>query len=299
MMVIIGIDAGGTKTIACAYDENGKILASESTTTCHYLQVGFDGMEERLSKLLVNIKEKLDVDNIHYSFGMAGYGELKEERFMIEKIIAKICEPHTFDIYNDVEIAMAGALGGKDGIVMIAGTGSIAFSKFKEKTKRCGGWGYQVGDEASAYWIANKLLSAFSKQADGRSEKTLLYKYVKDSLCLKNDYDIISYVSNVLEGKREKIAELAPLVYDLAKQEEPSALAIYEEVAKEISLTVNTLAKDNEGEEILLSYIGGVWKSLSILEPFLEKYLNTKVRLTKPVFSAEYGAYLLGKDGKV
>ena len=62
---------------------------------------------------------------------------------------------------SDVQIAIEGALDGQDGIVVIAGTGSIALSLKEGMLQRCGGWGYQLGDEGSAYWIAKKMLNAF------------------------------------------------------------------------------------------------------------------------------------------
>lgn len=294
-MIIVGIDAGGTKTLASVFDEQGEVIVSKSVGTCHYMQVGYEAMEDILKALfedvLCDIKEP-----VHYCFGMAGYGQVETVRRNIDDVLTRVCHPYPFTVYNDVEVAMAGALGGQDGIVMIAGTGSIALSKFNRSFERCGGWGYQIGDEASAYWIARQLLAVFSKQADGRLEKTQLYTYVKEQLGLVTDYDIISYVSTTLENKREQIAALAVLVYDLAKQGDRDAIAIYQNCAREIALVVNTLAKLSDAPKIPFSYIGGVWKSIDLLEPMLKVDLDERVELITPKYTAEYGAYLLAKE---
>lgn len=80
---------------------------------------------------------------------------------------------------------MEGALDGENGIVIIAGTGSIALALKDNIVTRCGGWGSQLGDEGSAYWIAKKMLSIFCQEVDGRLEKTKLYELIKKNVIYK------------------------------------------------------------------------------------------------------------------
>ena len=109
--------------------------------------------------------------------------------------------------------------------------------------QRCGGWGYQLGDEkGSAYWIAKKMLNVFCQEVDGRLEKTILYDLIKRECHLVNDYDIITFMIN-LNHDRTKIAALAYINGLAAKEKDPNALKIYKQAAEEIYKLINLLSK--------------------------------------------------------
>lgn len=96
--------------------------------------------------------------------------------------------------------------------MVIAGTGSIALSLKNNKLTRCGGWGYQLGDEGSAYWIAKKMFHTFCKETDGRLEKTVLYDLVMKECHLDIDYDIITFMNSLDRTSIEYSANGRPLV---------------------------------------------------------------------------------------
>lgn len=288
-MKIIGIDGGGTKTKFVLYTSDGKVLKECTYPSCHILQV-----EEEVSKdiLRKGIEELVTKDEeVMIVAGLAGYGQNQVYRQKIEKICSQAFD-HPYRIYNDVEIAVEAALGGNDGIVVIAGTGSIAFCKHNGETKRCGGWGYALGDEGSAYWIARKLLEKFCKQADGRMEKTVLYDKVMEKCNLQNDFEMITYMNDVLKKDREKVAKLAVIAYEAAMENDPVALDIYQQSADEIVSLIKTLQKSFDSK-VQASYIGGVFKAGSLLLDRINDQLEN-VDLHEPLYPAEYGAYLLG-----
>lgn len=167
-MLYIGIDGGGTKTKMVLFDENGSRLKELILPTVHVLTQPQDQSIE----ILRDGVNQLDPDHTAIiGAGLAGYGQQKELRDKIEYICKEAFEDRTFVVESDVRIAIEGALDGHDGIVVIAGTGSIALSLKNNKLTRCGGWGYQLGDEGSAYWIAKKMFNIFCKEIDGRLEK--------------------------------------------------------------------------------------------------------------------------------
>jgi len=290
-MLYIGIDGGGTKTKFVLFDENGQSLKERADDSVHVLT---QDHQKCIDILKMNVNT---LDPTHQAIivaGLAGYGNQEELKRKIEDICSIAFSGYQYLLYNDVQIAMMGALGGEYGIVVIAGTGSIAFSYLDGKTKRCGGWGYQLGDEGSAYWIGNQLISKYCQQVDGRICKTQLYHKIKETCYLNNDYDIIHY-RNLLTNERRDIAQLAKLNYILAQEGEENAIEIYREAAYQLSLLIRTLASDFH-DTVTVSYIGGVFHANEyILDPLHVYISDLNCHLHKPLFSPEYGAYLLGK----
>lgn len=292
-MEYIGIDGGGTKTKFVLYNEDGQSLREVTLDTVHFLQVS---KEVAITTLKQGIETLVKTPkDIFIVAGLAGYGQELKARQTIEEICKEAFAGYQYTIYNDVQTAISGALGGHDGIVVIAGTGSIALSVIGGKQKRCGGWGYQLGDEGSAYWIAKRMLTTFCKQVDGRIEKTILYDEIIKTCHLEKPYDIIHYINVELEGSRDKIATLATINYQAAKQGDVYALAIYQEAAKEIADLIHVLAKDF-ANTVTISYIGGVFKAEDLIIKPLCQLLKIDYTLSKPQFSPEYGAYLLAKN---
>ena len=290
-MKYIGIDGGGTKTKFVLFDQDGYVLDEIVTPSVHILTQD----EEKCIQILQTSVHTLDPHKEAFIVaGLAGYGNQQELREKIEKVCARAFDGYQYLIYNDVQIALQGALAGEDGIVVIAGTGSIAFSYHDGITKRCGGWGYQLGDEGSAYWIGKQLLKKYCQQVDGRLEKTLLYDMVKEKCQLVEDYDMISY-RHQLQNERKDIASLAVINYELAKLNEQNAMMIYDEAAKYLASIIKPLITDFS-TNVEISYIGGVFRSADyILNPLKEELSQYHCKIVSPRYPPEYGAYLLGK----
>lgn len=294
-MYYIGIDGGGTKTLFSLFDDNGQLLKQHTLGTCHYMQVGYDGLTNVIASGIQTLLEGMDED-VCIGLGLAGYGRELMVRQNMEQAIQKAILNHPWILKNDAEVALMGALNGQDGILVIAGTGSIAISRFDGVSNRCGGWGYAVGDEGSAYWIGKKILAEFSKQADGRKEKTLIYDLVKEYTGIEEDADLITYVIKTLDNKREEIAKLAMLCGIGAKQNDVVCLEIYQEVAYEISSLINVLSRKANKEKVYVSYTGGVWKGKEYMEDTFKTYLDENVEIIDPIHGPDYGAYLYAKQ---
>lgn len=296
-MYYIGVDGGGTKTKFVLYDEEGRILHDVSMPTCHILQVSDEVCVQILKDGLHNVMQDfsyISSDDMLIVAGLAGYGREEALRNRLIKNCKQAFYPYHHLLYNDVQTAITGALNGDDGIVVIAGTGSIALSICSDVEKRCGGWGYSLGDEGSAYWLAKKMLEVFCKQADGRLPKTLLYDLIMQTYHLQHDFDLISFVNQTLKQSREGIASMAIVLYQAVKQKDEHALRLYDDAAKELVMMIHVLQKDFQ-DEVKVSYIGGVFKSGEYILKPLQSFMNHMAVLCAPAFPPEYGAYLLGK----
>ncbi|MDU5110370.1 MAG: BadF/BadG/BcrA/BcrD ATPase family protein [Clostridium sp.] len=296
-MYFLGVDGGGTKTCFTLINEKGKVISKVIKGSSHPTQIGFGNLEKLLKEGLEetinnsNISKK-DIERVH--LGLAGYGIVKEIADKIAEVVDRVLSGINYNLSSDVRVAIAGALAGEDGINIVAGTGSIALALKNEEVIRCGGWGYSVGDEASAYWIGKKTIELFSKESDGRIEKGSLYEMIKTSLGLTRDAEIISYVNDKIKGDRIEIAKLAKLSSEAAKLGDEGAIAIFNEAAVELGEMIKALLKNYSNDLVRVSYSGGVFKSGDlILNPLNNMLKGYNVELVEPILSPDLGACLL------
>lgn len=294
MKYFIGIDGGGTKTAFLCYSEDEQLVGEVELSTVHFMQVcdeeAIRVLKEGVGKILPESAKKEDV---FVCAGFGGYGKNQEVRKRIQNICAASFSGMNYCIKNDGEIALFGALNGQDGILIIAGTGVIGLAKSGQDWSRCGGWGYLLGDEGSAYWMGRELLMEFCHQNDGRSKKTALSDRVMEELGLQDCYDIIPYMTQ--KHDRTGIAALAKIVYELAQCGDDSALKIYDEAAKHLASIINTLS-ENFTSECKVSYAGGVWKANGYIFNPLRKYLKENITIEAPKYTPVYGACLLARE---
>ena len=281
----IGIDGGGTKTKFDLFDSDKNSIASITMPTIHPAQASFKEVVSVLNtakeKLLANINDRDYV--LKVGAGLGGYGINADYRKKLEDEFSTVFEE--FKLYSDAYAAMLGALAGEDGILMIAGTGSIALAKVGDETFRCGGFGYRYGDEGSAYSIGKALISRALKEADGRLDKSIISDLVADY------FDNIGInIIATSDFSRDKIAGLAAAASKYVENSD-SVRDIFLAAAKEISLHIKAIGKNFEsGKRIRLSYIGGVFKSEYILECIRE--MNRGIELVAPIYPPEKGSIL-------
>lgn len=296
-MYFLGVDGGGTKTCFTLINKEGNVISRVIKGPSHPTQIGFDNLEkllrEGLEEIITNNKiSASDIERV--TLGLAGYGIVKEIAEGIAKIVDRVFNEIKYELVSDVRVAIAGALAGEDGINIVAGTGSIALALKNNEIIRCGGWGYTVGDEASAYWIGKKTIALFSKESDGRVEKGALYELVRKNLGLNKDAEIISYVNDKIKGDRSEIAKLAKICSDAAILGDEEAMAIFNEAAVEITEMIKVLLRNFGNEQVKVSYTGGVFKSRDlILKPLKNMLEGLNVELIEPILSPDLGGCLL------
>jgi N-acetylglucosamine kinase-like BadF-type ATPase len=198
----------------------------------------------------------------------------------------------------------AGALAGLDGINLVAGTGSIAYGQWAERSERAGGWGELFSDEGSAYWLARGALNLFSRMSDGRIPKGMLYQLVRQRFGLQGDLDLCAAIYGPPALTRSELASLAPLVAKAAANGDLAARQLFEKAAVELAALVHAvrraLAPPTEAV-VPVSYSGGMFQFGAILlEPLRaalaaaeQRYDFAAPRLT-PVAGAALHAARLG-----
>jgi N-acetylglucosamine kinase-like BadF-type ATPase len=173
-MHVLGIDVGGTKTVCLLANDQEEILAQAREEGANLQGAG----ELSLEKVLHSVMEKtLAGRNLlpaAICLGIAGVDRAADEA-VVRSIMTRIGYKAAILVVNDALIALEAGIGPRPGIVIVAGTGSIAYGRnSKGEASRAGGWGYMLGDEGSGYWIGRLALRAVVRHADGRGRVTSL-----------------------------------------------------------------------------------------------------------------------------
>jgi N-acetylglucosamine kinase-like BadF-type ATPase len=189
-----------------------------------------------------------------------------------ERLVAGLFPAARVRLLNDVDAAQIGAFAGGPGILLLAGTGSMAWVRDDAgRSHRIGGWGDVVGDEGSAHWIGKRIIGAVSKAIDGRGEATALAGALRDTLGIDvSSMDGLEGWVAHLTAPRAQIATLAPLASELAETGDAVACRILDEAADELALHVTAL----EARERLRSpwsYGGGAFNSRALRDAVAQR----------------------------
>ena len=291
-MITAGIDAGGSKTECIIIDsEAEKIISRAETGSANYQVVGLKKAGQEIKNSLEQAKAKAGISKLSVlGLGIAGAGR-ENDKVRLKKELNRIIEVENFFLTDDAEIALLGATGGKKGIVLIAGTGSIAYGLKKSGDKiRSGGWGPLLGDEGSGFWIAMEALKKAVKAAENRAEETELNDLIIEHF---NFSSLQGLIPLIYEGElpRREIAALTPKIIESAVNGDNTAAEIIEEAAAELAVLASSLAERLDYQEDKIFAAGGLFKSdyfLNIFKAILIKSYNLKVLM--PKYSAAYGA---------
>ena len=258
----LGIDGGGTKTAAVLLDGDGREIARAVSGPSNYQSVGQKVAERSLAEVIHNLLAGagLAVSKVKaIGAGMAG-ADRPADREIVRQILARIAPFSRILITNDAEAALAGGVGRRHGLALIAGTGAIAYGvNARGEAKRAGGWGYLLGDEGGAYWIGMAGLRAVVRAQDGRGPRTIL----ADSLLSYLDLPHTDHLVSLIYGggfSVPQLAALAPLVSQAAQDGDAMAGIILQKAGELLGETICAVIRGlNMSDEVFETVlIGGV-----------------------------------------
>lgn len=247
---VLGIDSGGTKTIAVVADRSGRIIASASgegldPTAGHQWQ-------GRLAALIAPLGPVVAA-----TLGLPFHGEIADITAQ-QKAVAKTLIGPQAQVVNDVAVAFEGVLAGQDGVLILAGTGSMAWARGPRGTVRVGGWGGAFGDEGSAYWIGREALGQVSQHLDGRADCSAFANGILAGLGIAGN-DLVGWAYRQTEP-RVSFAAIATLVSTLAAQGNVEARLLLDRAAACLA-ALGQAAAVASGAQLpsRWSYAGGVF----------------------------------------
>ncbi len=237
---VVGIDAGGTKTVGLLADETGEILGQTRGGAGNLTVVGEAGVEEVFRRVIGGLEAPGPLAAV--CVGIAG-ADRSGDRDAVRGILSRLGFDGPARVENDALVALVAGAPERTGIVVISGTGSVAYGVDPGgRSARSGGWGYLLGDEGSAYWIGHAAVRKAIRAADGRGRATILGDKLAERLGLEVPAGLVSWFYDQ-QHFRHRVAELAPLVEESAHDDDESARELLEEAAKHLARAARAVAR--------------------------------------------------------
>ncbi len=269
MDYVVGVDGGGTKSAGLLVDREGHVRAHAVSGPTNYQIVGAEGIRREISRLVEELFKAAGIEPQQLAcigLGLAGVGRPGEPEAVAE-VVRGLDLAREVVVDHDAMIALMGALVDRPGLIIIAGTGSIALGRNERGERvRVGGWGYLLGDEGGGFYIARAGLAAVMRAFDGREEKTLLTEGMLEGLGLSDPQEIIPRVYGRGMSHTE-MADLAPVVFRAAREGDRAAGRIIYQAGRELGLMAAAAIRKlgMEGGEVEIALVGSVFKSRKLL----------------------------------
>jgi N-acetylglucosamine kinase len=265
-MHVLGIDAGGTKTVCLLADAEGHIL-SESRGGGANLQASG---ELEVEKVLHGVMEEAigdrEVRPEAVCLGIAGV-DRPADADAVRGIMRRLGFKSRTLIVNDALVALVAGVGDEPGVVLIAGTGSIAYGRDAVgRAARSGGWGYLLGDEGGGFWIGRSALAAVVRQFDGRGPATLLTDLVLAEMRLASPTELIHAIYD--KGlQRRTIAGIAAVVQRAADARDATASEILTRAGAELTAAAASVIGQlgMRGDVFRTVLAGGIFRAIPAL----------------------------------
>lgn len=290
MRLAAGIDGGGTGTTLECRDRSGAVLCRERFGPFNLNSIGEARFTALLEEIFHALGEKGECTAL--CVGAAGISNPR-----VAELTARAAERFgiaRWRLAGDHEIALWGALSGRPGIALIAGTGSVCCGRNAAGDfVRSGGWGHLIDDGGSGYALGRDALAAVVRRWDGRGGDTLLEQLVVERLGVHTPRELVAYVYG---GDKSRVAAAAPLVGEAAERGDPTAREIYRRGGGELSALVRAVADRLGLAEGDVALLGGCLTHDRFLKQALEAELARSapgLRCVPPQQDAAAGAAML------
>ena len=265
-MHVLGIDAGGTKTVCLLADERGRVIAESRGGGANLQAAGELEVEKVLHHVMEEAIGERDVRPAAICLGIAGV-DREQDAAAVQGIMRRIGFKTRTLVVNDALIALVAGAGDRPGVVVVAGTGSIAYGRNgAARAARAGGWGYLLGDEGGGFWIGRAALAAVVREFDGRGPRTLLTDMVLAQMRLNSPTELVHaiYMGGL---HRYAIATIAPVVQQAADAGDGMAAEIVDRAAAELSAAAGSVIArlGMRGDPFPTVLAGGVFRGLPSL----------------------------------
>ena len=279
MIHVLGIDAGGTKTVCQLADGRGEVLAEARRGGANLQASGELEVEKVLHEVMEEALADHDVRPDAICLGIAGVDRPDDAR-VVRDIMKRIGYKAKVLVVNDALNALETGAPGAPGVVVIAGTGSIAYGRNDQnQAARAGGWGYMLGDEGSGYWIGRAALRAVLHEADRRGPATRLTGLLLNYYGVSRAQDLIAQVYHG-SLRPAAIAALAQCVMGAFSDGDQVAIGILRSAADQLESAALSVARrlDLVGAEFPFVLSGGIYRAV----PWLQEELARRLPLASP-----------------
>ena len=300
--VILAVDAGGSSTRCMLASTDGSVLGFGTGGPGNHILSGWETTRASFRDATANALRSAGAVAASVAVavaGSAGVGPNGQGREVIEWLLTDLVpQAARVQATGDMVASFWGALPVPVGVVVTAGTGSVAFGRNPGgRTCQVGGWGHIMGDEGSAYDIATRALRAMARAVDGRAAPTALTPRLIAAIGESSAVDaaVRLYTGS---GSREEIASLAVHVTAAAECGDTVAVAILRRAGEELGLMAATALHTLElhNEPVSVSFAGSVFDAGRwVCQPFAAaiQAATPAARIEPPLLSPLGGAFRL------
>jgi len=282
MACFLGIDGGGTRTTAWLADGDGNPLGCAEAGPSNPIKVGFRVAERELLKAFhaclreagfpMAVARKAHPPLLEaVGAGISGIDRRAAHRTLI-KWMRQHIPARRHLLTTDAAIALAAAVRDAPGIIVIAGTGSIAFARDEQgKLMRAGGWGIPFDDGGSGYDVGRKAVAAAIQASDGRGPNTLLQERICRHLRLRIITDVVT-----AQLEQQEVAALFPLVMEAAREGDLVARHLCDDAGRDLAELAVALLKRAGWTRSMTHVVtsGGVFKSSKLIRDSFIRHLR-------------------------
>jgi N-acetylglucosamine kinase-like BadF-type ATPase len=292
MKYFLGIDGGGTKTVAVVADENGNIITTETTSSINYEVVGMFLAKQALKKLTEKLYSKTGIEKFDVAYvgcsAVAGRtdNELSQELFK-DTVSADVCI-----LDNDINIAFEGMRINGPCAIIINGTDSAVAGRYSDGTTiRKGGWGYILGSEGSGYAISVEAMRVALRAYDNAAPKTLLTDALLEYFDVNYPHELLNIFYRPAI-RRTRIANFCKYVMECAKMDDAAAIDVIAEQCLLLSNTAAALLYEMP-ENTPLALWGGVMQNSEVYRDTIIALIHKRfpnILIDLPPYPPEVGA---------
>jgi glucosamine kinase len=299
----LGIDGGGSKT-TCVVGDETSVLARAAAGPSNITRVGEERARESLHEAIRQACAAAEIDPrqvYRACVGVAGVGSEEMAR-VVRKIIAELIAGE-IEVVGDMQIALQAALGAGPGVIVIAGTGSIAHGRnARGRTARAGGWGFAISDEGSAHWIGRTAVAAMLRTVDevsddGEAQLSLpLFCEMKSVWKLKSFEELARTANSTPD-----FAALLPAVLAAADAGDALARQVLRQAGRELARLAGTVVQRLFSESdaaVPMAMAGGVFRHAAMIRELFYNEVraaNPDVVLNPEVVDPVHGALRMAR----
>ena len=296
MKYYLGIDGGGTKTVAAVSDEKGNILTKKTGKSINFYSVGMNNARKHLSDMIAEICNELGVSEFSGVFIGCSALDDKADDTLVNELCSGVVPSDSIVMHSDVYIALKSVSDAKCPCAAICGTGSMAIAEDSDSVSYVtGGWGHIIGDEGSAYSIALNALKLCCRNRDAEN-KTALVECACKHFGVADFRQIIDIIYSP-DTTKDVIALFAEKVGILANDGVSAAAEIIRTEAELFADTVITLVNKADCDVVCL--FGSVFKHNELFTAaFSEKVKKycSKTHIRMSEIPAEESAVKLARE---
>ena len=298
MPFYLGIDGGGTKT-TCALGDESRVLTTVTAGPSNVVRVGEQRARESLHDAVgqaCSVAGVAPAEVVCTCVGASGAARV-EIAGVLRSALAQIL-PNQILVVGDMEIALEASFDTGPGIIVIAGTGSIAYGRdARGHTSRAGGWGFAVGDEGSAHWIGREAVSAALRASDDTG-----YNQAKFAAALWEAWGVASLSDLALTANSIPPPDFAALFPIVAASSDETAIEIQSGAGKELAriagIVIRRLFHAHQADAVPVAMIGGVFRHASgVRESFYNELrrFDSRVEINPQVIEPVDGALQMAR----